>query len=313
MSQVLDEIVFAPTPMRPLCPDRSANPLNMGCDFTVGTTGMRRFSGPWLVGHTTSAQAGYRWSDLCDRLKCRGLLLDCPSSMLEKVAVSSVPLRVCQVQLDQPLDPVELTSADIVELTCRSVETRQWGWPAEFTNGCTLTDWVQSIRIISHSPVGLGIPATCDRQSLQQALSAQPDFISLHGLESTIAHLIHTLVQIGPLAQEQSGRSLPIIVRTNLSRPNDLVKLICLGASQVTVDAALSDLWPKNSSTGSNLLFSPRSEACPIVQRIDALTGNLSQHMRIYQATQLSQLRNSLRCSTDAACRLTQLPSLFSE
>ncbi len=310
----LDELVFVPGKMSPLSPSA---PLS-SASVVFGPRGGARpvqAQAPWIVGQTLPQQAGSQWVDLCTRLSQRGLVLDCPAAALEKVPVSSIPRRLFQQRVNTALDMPNLQSADIVEVTCQSALQSTWGWPPEIETTSNLSNWLSAIRRVigSQTPIGLGLNVGCDDQAIQSACDAETDFLTLHA-SSSIELLAETLGRLRA-QRTQATRNLTIIVRTSSKSIEYLLKILALGASAVTIDGYLSDLWQASGNSMSSFLgtripTATPSGPCPIAERIDSLQQKLSELMASTASNNTNDLGQSLRALTPRASQIAALPML---
>ncbi len=310
----LDELVFVPGKMSPLSPSTSLSSASVVFGPRGGARPVQA-QAPWIVGQTLPQQAGSQWVDLCTRLSQRGLVLDCPAAALEKVPVSSIPRRLFQQRVNTALDMPNLQSADIVEVTCQSASRSVWGWPPEIESSSNLSNWLSAIRRVigSQTPIGLGLNVGCDDQAIQTAFDAEADFLTLHA-SSSIELLAETLGRLRA-QRTQAKRNLAIIVRTNSKSIEHLLKILALGASAVTIDGYLSDLWQAagnsmSSFLGTRIPAATPSGPCPIAERIDSLQQKLIELMASTASNNPNDFGQSLRALTPRASQIAALPML---
>lgn len=310
----LEELVFVPAKMCPLTP--SARPSSASVVFGPrGGVRPVQAHAPWIVGQTLPQQAGSQWVDFCTRLSQRGLVLDCPADALEKVPVSSIPRRLFQQRVNTALEMPNLQSADIVEVTCQSASRSVWGWPPEIESSSNLSNWLSAIRRVigSQTPIGLGLNVGCDDQAIQSACDAEADFLAIHA-GTSIELLANTLGRIRAL-RNQSTNNLTIIVRTNSKSIEHLLKILAMGASAVTIDGYLSDLWQATGTSmssflGTRLPTTTTAGPCPIAERLEAIQQKLNELMASTSSANLNDLCQSLRALTPRASQIACVPML---
>lgn len=313
---LLDQIVFIPATMSPIAP--LSSPLNLSVSFgPVGSQRPLQVSAPWTMGGATPEIVGSRWGDLCARLNQRGLILECSAAALEQVPVASIPRRLFRQPINAPLDLENIQSADILEITCHSPIQAAWGWPPEIETSENLVHWISSVRRVAgnQTPLGLGLNAGADEATIQTALDASIDFLTIHS-DSNMELLVETLTRLR-LKIVESKLTLPVIVRNKLKSAEQLIKLLALGAHSVTIDAFLSDIWQTSNATSSmNSFLGARiptpnvTVPCPINERLEGLQSKLTEIYNFANATSAGQLHRSLRALTPLAAQLTGLPLL---
>lgn len=311
---LLDDILLFPAPLAPLSPLAAQYQTS----FSLGGKENSRplqIGGQWVVGQTTPIQTAGRWPDLCARISERGLLLDCHVAALEELPVASIPRRLFRQPVGTSIMLDDLQSADVVEITCQAPGSNIWGWPPEVDSNERMSEWVNSVRHLvgKNTPFGLGVVAGVDDKSIQ-ALSNWPiDFITLYSdgaIELLVDSVSNLRTQLKKLNQQ-----LPIIVRTAVKRVDHLIKIISLGASAVTIDGYLADVWkqPATSSKGGFLGTQlPTTGAtkikCPVREHLDTLQAKLLEALQTTRSRSPSELTASLRALTPTAARLARIP-----
>jgi hypothetical protein len=314
---LLDEIVFSSSPMAPLPPV----PKPAKTSFSLGGKENLRplqIGGPWMVCNTSPSQAAAKWSDLCTRLSDRGLLLECPVNALEKLPVASIPRRLFRQSVGTSLILEELQSADIVEVTCQHKESGSWGWPPEVDSTASMQDWLASVRHVigKNTPFGIGVKSGIDQASIEAICNWPIDFVSLRD-DGPIELFVDSITRMRIHFHERS-KDKPILVRTSNKRADHLLKILSLGASAVTIDGLLADLWQSPSSSpsqggffGSQISSSTQAKkTCQVQETLDSLSVKLQEAMRNSGCETLKDLTSSLRALTPTAARLTQIPLL---
>jgi hypothetical protein len=311
---LLDDIILLPAPLAPLSP----HPLQKQATFSLGGQKNSRslqIGGPWMVGLTSPVQAGGRWLDLCTRLSERGLLLDCSIAALEKLPVASIPRRLFRQRVGTPLNLDELQSADVVEVSCQQSSSGIWGWPPEVDSTQRMSDWLGAVRHVigQNTPFGLGVHAGIDDQSLQAIIHWPIDFISLYA-ENATELLVDSIAKLRVQWKTQNLQ-IPLLVRAPLKRAEHLVKIISMGASAVTVDGYLAELWQHSAHSvssflGTKLPSTVATPKCPIAEHLEQLQVKLIEALQTTRSSGPAELVSWLRALTPTAARLANIPLL---
>jgi hypothetical protein len=306
---ILDEMVFCPERLTPL------KPIKQRLDLSVtlaGNQGGRAttLQGPWLVSSTLPTHTGANWQELCGQLNERGLLLECTLASLDKIPVTTVPRRIYSQLVGRSLDFENLHTADVVELKCYSGDN-SWGWPPEIEKAEFLCDWLAAVRRVIgvHTPLGLGVCAGVDDAALQLMLALGLDFISIYQQDS-LELLVDTLARIGRMKQLAESQKIPIVVRGEFNRTDDLVKLLALGAQLITIDGYLAELWTQTRALSGSYLNShlpsmaTNTTSSLIEQRLSSLDNSLAKVMTNAGANSLAELKARLIGLTDRAQKI---------
>lgn len=313
---LLDDLLLLDAPFAPIAPLRSSKKTT----FSFSASGQSRplqMGGPWMVCQTSPSRAGGRWPDLCTRLSERGLLLECPVNALEKLPVASIPRRLFRQHVGTTLMLEELQSADVVEITCQLPETSIWGWPPEIGSIEQMAQWLDAVKHVigRNTPLGLGVNVGIDDQAIEAIIAWPIDFITLYASD-VIEFLVDSL---GRLRKKLSllKPQLPILVRTDVKRIDDLLKIIALGGSAVTVDGYLSELWqqPSISAMGGFLTThvpssSTGKNSCQVSGLFEKLHNGLLDAMERTRSSTPTELNASLRALTPTAARLAGIPMI---
>lgn len=326
---ILDEMVLVPPHIQPLNSRRPLRDRESSTRLTASLFPHPRssfqLSVPWILGSTHRAQAGPSWNTLCQRIKSMGTAIQCPLEDLESVPMEAIPLRIACQPNEQPISIANLQSADFVELTCRSSMDETWGWPPEIGQVENLSAWVESIRIAcgGSTPLALGLPVGVDSQAIREFARSTADVLAIHAEACSSDELIvETLTRARSILNESEGSRRPILLRSSHTSPEHLVKLLALGASIITIDSALADLWKTQVETPIGFLSRvqagmPASAECPILARIQLLSHSLLSALapfpsdsNSFEATAIGSLRQRLRATSARAARLANIPHL---
>jgi hypothetical protein len=210
------------------------------------------------------------WPAYCQLLKELGIALYASHQSLEQLPVASVPVRFGFRAAAEPLERLELETAEAFELSCaldvnpaleycepkpvngatRGPETFP-AIPLELSHCSEMPALLTAIRELADgsTPVGIGLHAGHVAHDVRWAANAGADFIVLEfpgnlpsqslageSLTLAVAHARDTLQQL--------PRPLPLLVDAPLSDPEDIGKLLALGATAVSVDQLIAATLP---------------------------------------------------------------------
>jgi len=273
---------------------------------------------PWILGATGPDQVGTQWNDLCKALKTFGLAIQCPASDMENVPLESIPWRIARQPIESSFSSAEFQSADVIEVPLFSAKRGVWGWPPELGGVQNFVDWIEAIRLSSggKTPIALGLPVGVDSQAIELVVAAKVEMMSFHASPLDPDEIVmECLVRARRIMQRADHRGA-IWIRTQHSRAEHLVKLIALGATKVTIDGALEELWlDALPEQPSGFLSSVRSSIgkkgeCPILGKLKRLNAALLGVLDVSHDSPLAELRHRLRASSDRAARIAGVPHL---
>lgn len=277
---------------------------------------------PWVLGAADSKLVGPHWKGLCRVLKSMGMAIQCAAAELEMVSMESVPIRICRQLVDAPLGAAEFQSADVVEVCLFAEQRRQWGWPPELGTEQNFADWVEAVRLTlgGSTPVAIGLPVGVDEPTIQKVLAARIDILSIHAetLEADEL-LVDCLARVQRALQQASSPAL-VWARSAHARVEHLIRLIGLGASMVSVDAALKELWKDAPEGTGGFLSSVRvggekSNEAAIADQLNSMNTALFDALDFHLVGETGdspreELGQRLRATTDRASRIARIPWL---
>lgn len=315
---ILDELLILPPTMGTLgqYDDSLTSRLTRTSD-TIELGGKKLFA-PWMFCGTTRQQAGSHWLALCRLARAIGMVVECNIDQMEGLSEQSVPMRLERSRIDQALNPNVVKTADLLEITCQSARSGNWSWPPEAQSLHELNQWLSTLRRIARpsSAIGLGLPVGIDAESIATACRTGIDFLTLHA-DAWVADelIVKSLCQIRSISSSDSTNKPHIILRCHHHRAEHLLKWIALGASLVSIDGWMSELWtnhPKPEIKAFTIEPTPQHDSQParIQQRFDLLQKRLNSVMDRRQTHALLALQGSVRALSAAAASLAQVPLL---
>ena len=241
--------------LRGLCFKQSPLPVSTGkdlrsicstkCSLSVsGSEREHQFNLPYFVRHLTPSELGNAWVPICNVLRQHGIPIFSSVAALQEVPAASVPARWGMRFINEPIDSMELTTADAFELSCQDRARKEWGWSSELRPE-QMGALVSAVREAAggDTPIGISLPLGAHDDDLRHVLAAGADFISLIARSTRLqATDVHGLVQCRKLANHMSQSYLPVLVTAKISSLEQAHKLLALGASAVCIDDLLRPL-----------------------------------------------------------------------
>lgn len=244
---VIDDIVFQAAPLG----ERAASwPPSLAVHLPTAT-GQKGFTQP-LPFFARSAALGVtdiNWPAYCNLLKDFGIPLATTAASLDSLSVANVPARFTRREADEGFDALELETAEAIVISCsRRLPS---GWVAEFP--LEVSAWhelkvlIDTLRELapSSTPIGLAVAAGDVSADVSNALAARADFVILEqppvlATELTTAEidlLVWNVAAARAACTQAGAGAFPIFVEAALTRADDLIKILALGASAVSIDA----------------------------------------------------------------------------
>ncbi len=323
---LLDELEYARAPMLSsaspppiLSPARKRSP-----QIATGQPTLQLRS-PYFIRALGIAEAAAAWGPLCSALRRHSIPIFTSAESLAKVPAASVPARWSGRASDEPFQAVELTTADLFEVSCLTRESRQWRWPNEIAIE-RIDGLLRSVRAAAggDTPVGLGVPLGCHPSDLQRCISADIDFISLscaattagaadtrsrHVAASRAANAacdsddfsateLHSIVLCRQIAQQLSRPQLPMLVSAPVMTIEQAHKLLALGASAVSIDhivhqSLLLDRPPRSpQESAGELRFQLPSLAQSVAPGAKAELPQLESQLKHARQTLIERLQS---------------------
>lgn len=219
--------------------------LSTKCSLVVSGSGREhQFSLPYFVRHLSPTELGISWVPFCSLLRQHGIPIFSSVRALQDVPAASVPARWGLRFINEPIDAVELTTADAFELSCRNRSGEEWGWSSEL-HPEKLGALVCAVREAAggDTPIGVCLPLGAHQDDVRQVLAANVDFIGLIARYPRLeAGDVQGLVHCRRMADQLRQSSLPILVSAPITNQEQAHKLLALGATAVCIDDLLRPL-----------------------------------------------------------------------
>ncbi len=282
---------------------------------------------PYFVRRLAPSVLGSLWIPFCGLLRQHGIPIFSSVNGLKEVPAANVPARLAMRYIDEPIDALELTTADAFELACRDRLGRTWGWSSELRTE-QLGALVCAVREAAggDTPIGIGLPLGGPIEDMRRVLAADVDFISLIGRSPRLeATDIASIVQCRTTAGELDKSNLTILVSAPISDQEQAHKLLALGASAVCIDGLLRPLFSEVSKvrTSSDSAAGMLSGMMPAVShkqpQLTAISTALAEYRQQLadrlQSVGASDLRNFtshvLRCCSQRGEQITGVAPLI--
>ncbi|GIX00381.1 MAG: hypothetical protein KatS3mg111_3713 [Pirellulaceae bacterium] len=271
---------------------------------------------PWIVRGITPEQAGGKWEAICKALRAREAVVTVSKDALAGFSRQDAPLRLCRIFRNDLWDFEELRTADLVELDLRDRHTGLWGWPSELSHSRRRFGFFNALRsaLDCHAAVGIAIPVPCRQEDVMRCLEGDVDFVTLvHDptLDATRAGLVAAIRQTRIMIEEDTDRSVAIIVDARIEDPWEGLVCLALGANVHAIDAWLTPLLTASTAqVGSGMLAGitwggddDGSQA--IEERLAEAEKQLRYFMQRCGARRLRDLQpTSLRALSETAARI---------
>lgn len=324
MPHILDEFVLVPARLPTTGQGKSAAQSLAVRVRAAGREVGTPLGLPVLLRTTSKVATGDDWGKLCKLLSRLRIPLFSGVAEMENLDAASVPARFGGRVIDDPLLPEELKTADAFEIECYDRAADRWAWPREAVVPQGLKNFVNSVRMAGGGdvPVGLSIPSGLPSEDLETAIESTVDFLTVSEAGEALTPLtIRSISEIRKLTQIGDRQPVQIVLDVPLDGPEQIAKLIALGADIVCVDRLIAPLLerPKPSkATASGMLSgiaTPASNQKSVitdVERVfDQIREDFANQLRRCGVTSVADLkRGRLRATTDAAARMAQVELL---
>ncbi|MFK7735113.1 MAG: hypothetical protein AB8B50_03730 [Pirellulaceae bacterium] len=237
LSQCLDRLCFATVAMGmnigQEVPDSSCKIAAQNSQRTI------QMQLPGFVTRWGPEELGDAWPEFCELVKQFGLALATDVESLADLPPAAVPLRMGGRVNLRPVVPEELSTADLFVLTLQD-ESGVWGWPPEIGELSRIESFIASLRQAAgdNTPIGIGLAANARSSDLQLAIRAGADFLHLVSRGAGVDVCVG-VAKARAMAVAQKKADLPILLEAPVTGEENLVKLLALGASAVSLDAFL--------------------------------------------------------------------------
>jgi hypothetical protein len=246
-----------------------------------------------------------------------------------------VPLRFARRGCDEGFDTLELETAEAIEISCsRRLQAGSIAqFPLEISAWHELKVLIDTLRDLSSSgtPIGLGIVAGDVGADIANALAARADFVILELPTSTtpaqpsaaeLDMLVWSVVAARAACTNAHAPYFPIYVDAALTRADDLIKLLALGASAVSIDALAQACLPATSAPAASypkgmlsgiggLPKATTANVSPLESKLTELIAALISRLQQQQIGHVRDLAsNQLRALSEPAARLAAVQLL---
>jgi hypothetical protein len=243
-------------------------------------------------------------------------------------------LRFARRGCDEGLDALELETAEAIEISCsRRLQPGPIAqFPLEISAWHELKALIETLRDLSSSgtPIGLGILAGDVAADITNALAARADFVILELPSATTSAqpsaaeldlLVWSVAAARAACNHAQAPGFPIYVDAALTRADDLIKLLALGASAVSIDAlaqaclppttAPAASYPKGMLSGIGGLPKAVASVSPLENKLSELIAALTSRLHQQQIGHVRDLAsNQLRALSEPAARLAAVQLL---
>lgn len=271
------------------------------------------------------------WPVYCGLLKQLGIPLRAQVNALEQLPVVNVPHRFAWRPVDEGFQAIEIETAEAIEIRCIADRsgTSIAQLPIEIHGWEELRMQVDCLRDLTggRTPIGLGLLVGDIGADVPNALATRVDFIVLEAAcaEPEIAC---DLIAWATTAARQvcvhaKNPSFPILVDAPIARAEDLIKLLALGASALSIDALTAQGMPASPTqtgyTGKGMLSgigslpaAPTPTLAAVEIELRDLIEKLTIRLQIQNLQHVSQLNpDHLRAMSDQVAQIYGLKRLW--
>ncbi len=293
---------------------------------------------PFYFAQTNLRADHADWPELCILFRRLGIPVVGTIADYEKLPAVAIPTRIGRRYAADRLDLNEITTADVFEIVCRSLNSpgqmESKGnssvpmLPLEVDDPKRLRELVRLIRDVSSGdiPVGAAVRLNIADDDLAMLLDSDLDFLSLDaaaepgvGGNAWNNWIVIHLVRVRGYCRSLGKPEFPILVDLPFQSIDWLIKTLALGATVVSVDglvnAALATLRRAQPDSLSRGLLAgiaepyakpSKSVAAIAEETLNSLVDRLRLQMRLANADSLAQFdRARLISYEEQICRLT--------
>lgn len=225
LSSVFEQTASAPTLARAMPVSNSQRTIHL--------------HSPYFIRSLDATELGAAWAPLCSALRRHEIPIFSSAGSLAGVPAASVPTRWSGRPVDEPFQSIELSTADLFEVSCLSRDRRQWRWPSEIAIE-RIDGLLRSARAVAgdDTPVGLNVPLGCHPHDLQRCLAADIDFLSL-SCTPTAVHSTPTAARPTPTA----ARSTPTAAHGDASQLSRTAASVAVASAFQSDGFSAGDLY----------------------------------------------------------------------
>lgn len=291
----------------------------------------KRLSWPFIVRNLTSQRMQSNWAPFGELLRLRGIPLASTASDFETLSAAEAPLRFGRRLVDAAFDPLEVGSADFLELDCRDASAR-WAWPEEICtaggiDAAKLSALVAATQAAAGfaTPIGLVCPLNASSETIRICVEGQVNFLTFVGDpgQTSALGLVHSVARAREICTSLGRPLFPLVVDAPIESAREAVVLLALGASVVSCDRLLAALFPppakrREPAGNSNLLSSlgaipgaPKKISLAILDAgrvLDELSSELVSTLNLCGVRDVAEFnREVLRATSASAASAAQV------
>lgn len=288
-SGVLDELFFHHAPMRRA--GEASSEVTLQHEITARSGGGLILPGPLMLVNCPALEQSSVWMNSCAIMHQQQIAVFAPHEKMAGVQEGSTPMRIAQTFAGEPIDLEDIVTADAIVVNCWQRKTRNSRWPSE-ADARQLGSYLDAIRVASGGsvPVGVGFQVGVCEQDVASAIDAGVDFISVVSDERfvSIQHVV-ALRKVRAACLRAGLQDFVVLATLPAVTAEEMLKLVAVGASMVSVDAmlapyvpAITDVGPRSSGLESALLHALEPQDGPVeiaMQRVAQELGNCTERL----------------------------------
>ncbi|GAB5404524.1 MAG: hypothetical protein Aurels2KO_27550 [Aureliella sp.] len=328
-SGVLDELFFHHAPMRRAGEASSQVALGHRIESFKGEL---LLPSPMILYDSPALMHEAVWARACAAFRGASVPVFASADRFKMVPAEAVPVRFAQTFAGEPLRFDDIATADAIQVNCWQRKTNNARWPSE-AGGDQIAAYLDAIRIAAGSdvPVGVGFQVGVCDLDIETAIAAGAEFIGVFAGDPfvSIQHVV-ALRRIRAACIAAGKSSMIVIASLPAVKPDEMLKLLAVGASVVSIDTSLANLASEISAQtkqvdkqtsgglGSALLNALEPNDDPVGKSLERLPEQLEScrekmidRMAEIGATSLSTLTEAnLRTSSTTLSKLLGIEML---
>lgn len=288
-SGVLDELFFANAPMRRA--GEASSEITLRHEIAARSGGGLILPGPLMLVDCPALEQASVWKNACAVMRQQQVAVFATHEKAPSIEPEAMPIRIAQAFAGEPIDFDDIVTASAIVVNCWQRTTRNSRWPSE-ADARQLGSYLDAIRVASGGsiPVGVGFQVGVCQQDVVSAVEAGVDFLSVVSDERfvSIQHVV-ALRKIRSACLAAGGQDFVVLATLPAMTAEEILKLVAVGASMVSVDAMLApyvpeitQAGPQSGGLGSALLqaLEPKDDPVEIaMQRVALELGNCTERM----------------------------------
>ncbi|HBE66807.1 MAG TPA: hypothetical protein DDW52_01530 [Planctomycetaceae bacterium] len=281
-SGVLDELYFANAPMR-RAGEASAD-VTLGHRIATDRCNALDLPTPLILSGTERWKLPNVWQRFCGILQRQQIGVYATEQDFPDVEATDLPIRFANIYAGEPITFSDVTSADAVQVNCWQRGSLNARWPSE-AGAAQIADYFSAIRAATGNvPLGVGFRVGTSDADVRTAIDAGADYLCIASNERFVSvQHVALLNKMRRACIEADRKEAVIIAELPAARPDEMLKLIAIGASVVALDTMLAPWVPEpaqpeeeeSSGLAAALLGSALQSNDPVAESMQRVEADL--------------------------------------